>query len=95
MGALYVNAEKLKELDFTGKEMQQMRDEAADCYNLSYYKGKVAEYMASLDATERTIEETIAELVKMFYLDGYMDAVSELTDRYSEIISAATNRKTA
>lgn len=85
MAIVYVNAEKLNALDFTGEEMEQMKEEIADLYNLSHYKELITEYAAEL-GNGHTTEDTAAEIAKRFFVEGYMQAVSELTDRYSLLL---------
>lgn len=91
MAIIYVNVEELTELDFTGDEMEQIKDEVSSLYNLNYYKELIAKYAAELGITNNK-EDTAAEIAKQFFVDGYMQAVSELTDRYSEIIARATHK---
>lgn len=92
MAIVYVNAEKLRELDFTGEEMEQMKDEVSDLYNLNHYKEQITEYAAEL-GNENGTEDTAAQIAKRFFVEGYMQAVSELTDRYSLLlIDAFTGR---
>lgn len=86
MAIVYVNAEKLRELDFTGEEMEQMKDEVADLYNINHYKAMITEYTAELANTSAT-EDTGAQLAKRFFVEGYMQAVSELTDKYSLLLA--------
>lgn len=92
MAIIYVNAGRLAEMDYTGDEMEQIKDEVSDLYNLNHYKRAITEYAAEIGETEST-EDTAAEIAKRFFVDGYMQAVSELTDRYSEIIASATIRR--
>lgn len=88
MAIVYVNAEKLRELDFTGEEMEQMKDEVSDLYNLNHYKEQITEYAAEL-GNENGTEDTAAQIAKRFFVEGYMQAVSELTDRYSLLLADA------
>ena len=44
MAIVYVNAEKLNALDFTGEELEEMQAEVADLYNLNHYKELITEY---------------------------------------------------
>lgn len=85
MAIVYVNAEKLRELDFTGEEMEQMKDEVSDLYNLNHYKEQITEYAAELG--NENGEDTAAQIAKRFFVEGYMQAVSELTDRYSLLLA--------
>ena len=87
MAIVYVNAEKLRELDFTGEEMEQMKDEVSDLYNLNHYKEQITEYAAELG--NENGEDTAAQIAKRFFVEGYMQAVSELTDRYSLLLADA------
>lgn len=92
MAIIYVNAEKLTELDFTGEQMEEIKEEVTDLYNLNHYKKLITEYAAEL-GSKGTSEDNAAEIAKRFFIDGYMQAVSELTDRYSEIIAQVTIRR--
>lgn len=88
MAIVYVNAEKLRELDFTGEEMEQMKDEVSDLYNINHYKKQITEYAAELGNKNGT-EDTAAQIAKRFFVEGYMQAVSELADRYSLLLADA------
>ncbi len=91
MAIVYVNAEKLRELDFTGEELEEMQAEVADLYNLNHYKEMITEYAAEL-GNEDSTEDTAAQIAKRFFIEGYMQAVSELTDRYSLLLTDAFAR---
>ena len=80
MAAIYVNAEKLNALDFTGEDMEQIKEEITDLYNLNHYKRLITEYAAEL-GNDGSTEDIAAEIAKRFFVEGYMQAVSELTDR--------------
>lgn len=86
MAIVYVNAEKLSELDFTGGELEEVQTEVADLYNLNHYKELITEYAAELGNGNST-EDTAAQIAKRFFVEGYMQAVSELTDRYSLLLA--------
>lgn len=86
MAAIYVNVEKLNALDFTGEDMEQIKEEITDLYNLNHYKRLITEYAAEL-GNDGSTEDIAAEIAKRFFVEGYMQAVSELTDRYSLMLA--------
>ncbi len=86
MSIIFVNAEKLAELDFTGEQMEEIKEEVADQYNLNHYKNLITEYAAEL-GIEGSTGDIAAEIAKRFFVEGYMQAVSELTDRYSLLLA--------
>lgn len=92
MAAIYVNIEALSQLDFTGEEMKAIKDEISNLYALSHYKEMAQLYANSVDGNA-SHEDIDAEIAKKSFIDGYMQAVSELTDKYSEIIAKAMVRR--
>ena len=72
--------------------MEEIKEKVTDLYNLKYYKKWIIEYAVKLGSTE-TSEDNAAEIAKRCFVEGYMQAASDLTDRYAEIIAQATIRR--
>lgn len=89
MAGIYVNVERLKELDIDGEALKRIKAEVSDLYALSHYKELATETLAALNTEGMTAEDIAAEIAKAFYISGYMDAVSEYADKCGEILGSA------